>query len=438
MNERAGSVPPVYRMGSAASRTRPAAKSRARQSPARASLPDVAQVMAPSQSPSAVSPSSGSHDAEPAAGPQREPGAASPDGLVPQESAPSTLPAGLPQAEKQPSWPRVIATTLQLWLQRRVLGGPEARTGRPAVARRMAIAFGIAVVVFAAGALTISLALGHGTTRAAHGARAAAKPHQGAGSPGGGALQQAAKNRATASAWVAAEVGHGTIVSCDPVMCAALQHAGFPAGNLLTLGPDATDPMGSQLVVATTALRSQLGRHLASVYAPVVIASFGTGASRVDIRVEAPDGSSAYLLDQRADLLARRESGQQLLHNKNLHVTGTARQAVAAGNVDPRLLITLAALATQHNVYVYRFGDQGPGAAAAVPMRMVRLAALVPRAHPRKNSYLQSLVSFLRAQQVPFRPIVTVVRNPGHTTAIQIQFPAPSPLGLLGGAKGTP
>jgi hypothetical protein len=300
----------------------------------------------------------------------------------------------------------------------------------------MAIAFGIAIVVFAAGALTIALALGHGSSHATarRATHHAAGTHKGVSAVnlGGGALQQAARNRARASTWVAAEVSHGTIVSCDPVMCAALQRAGFPAGNLLTLGPDATDPMGSQLVVATTAVRSQLGSRLASVYAPVVIASFGSGASRVDVRVEAPDGSSAYLLDQRGDLLARRESGQQLLRNKNLHVTGTARQAVVAGDVDPRLLITLAALTAQHNVYVYRFGDQGPGAAAGIPMRMVRLAALVPQGHPGKNSYLQSLVSFLRAQQAPYRPNVTVVRNPGHTTAIQIEFPAPSPLGLLG------
>jgi hypothetical protein len=292
----------------------------------------------------------------------------------------------------------------------------------------MVVAFGVAIVVFAAGALTIGLALGHGPGRGAAGAHKGVRTIKLAG----GALQQAAQNRAKAAAWAATELNRGTIVSCDPVMCAALHRAGFPAGNLLALGPAATDPMGSQIVVATTALRSQLGSHLASVYAPVVIASFGTGASRVDIRVEAPDGSSTYLLDQRADLLARRESGHQLLHNKNLHVTGTARQAVAAGNVDPRLLITLAALTTRHDVYVYRFGDQGPGAAAAVPMRMMRIAALIPRRQSAGDSYLQSVVSFLRAQQAPYRPSVTVVHLPGHTTAIQIQFPAPSPLGLLG------
>ena len=52
--------------------------------------------------------------------------------------------------------------------------------------------------------------------------------------------------------------------------------------------------MGSQIVVDTTVLRNQLGSQLPSVYAPVIIASFGTGASRVDVRVEAPDGAAAY------------------------------------------------------------------------------------------------------------------------------------------------
>jgi hypothetical protein len=280
----------------------------------------------------------------------------------------------------------------------------------------------------AAGALTIALAQsrtrspGHNSARSVRTVKLST-----------GALRLAAQNRQQAAAWIVAQVSRGAIVSCDPMMCATLQQHGFPAGNLLTLGPSAADPMGSQLVVATTVLRSQLGPHLADVYAPVVIASFGTGASRVDLRIEAADGARAYLLSQRADLLARASAGRQLTRNKDLHVTGTARQELAAGRVDSRLLMILAALTSQrHAVDIYSFGDSGPGAAGAVPLRMMRIAALNPRHRRGKAGYLDSVLQFLRAQQPPYLASTAVLHLPGHETAIQIEFPAPSQLGLLG------
>ena len=200
------------------------------------------------------------------------------------------------------------------------------------------------------------------------------------------ALEAAARNRQQAAAWITAQVSHAAIVSCDPVMCQALTTAGYPAGDLLTLGPSATDPMGSQIVVDTTVLRNQFGSKLPNVYAPVVIAGFGTGASRVDVRVEAPDGSGCLPVSQRADLLTRQQDGQQLLGNKDLHLAAAARQAIAAGDVDTRLLVTLVALMGQrYPIYVYRFGDVGPGATPGVPMRMMRIAALVQRGPARQQ-----------------------------------------------------
>lgn len=58
-------------------------------------------------------------------------------------------------------------------------------------------------------------------------------------------------------------------------MCAALAQHGVPPGNLLLLGPGAGDPLGSDVVVETAAVRGLFGRRLAAVYAPEVLASFG-------------------------------------------------------------------------------------------------------------------------------------------------------------------
>lgn len=343
-------------------------------------------------------------------------------------SQPSTA-APRPGDGGQPSWPRVIATTLQLWLQRKVLGAEDAAGGRRR-SRRRAGASGLAIVVLAAAALTIALAQGRSTP----GSRGSAAAGPKIAHPvrlSGAALAVAAANRQQAAVWVAAQVSHSVVVSCDPAMCAALQAHGFPAGDLLALTATANDPMGSGIVMSTTALRNQFGSRLPDIYAPVVIASFGTGATRVDVRVEAPDGSQAYLVSQRADLLARQQSGQQLLHNKNLHVTGASRLDIAAGHVDPRLLLTLAALMDQgYPVYIDRLGDTGPGAAADVPLRMVRIAGRGP-AHGKKDAYLHSVLRFLRAQQAPYRASVAVAYVSGRPF-VQIEFAAPSPLGLLG------
>ena len=67
-----------------------------------------------------------------------------------------------------------------------------------------------------------------------------------------------------------------------------------PSGNLpWCLGPGAGDPLGSDVVLGTAAVRGLFGSRLAAVYAPEVLAGFGTGPARIDVRIVAPDGSAA-------------------------------------------------------------------------------------------------------------------------------------------------
>jgi hypothetical protein len=130
-------------------------------------------------------------------------------------------------------------------------------------------------------------------------------------------------------------------------MCAALQASGIPAGRLLVLGTAAADPLGSDVVVATVALRTQFGARLESVYAPVVIASFGSGPGRIDVRAVAPDGAAAYRAALAADRRARIVAGSQLLRNRRIWAAADIRAALSAGGVDPRLLAMFAALAAE-------------------------------------------------------------------------------------------
>jgi len=322
------------------------------------------------------------------------------------------------EAPPAPAWSKVIATTIRLWLQRRVLRVPDG-PGAEHLVRRRALAAGLPVVIVAAAAAGVTLARQH----------SAGDRHRAVTALlGEASMAAAARNRIHAAAWIAAQVSRGVIVACDPLMCSALRGDGFPAGDLEVLGTGAGDPLGSGLVVSTMALRSELGLRLTSVYAPAVLASFGSGTSSVTVQVTAPDGAAAYLSAAHADLVARVHGGDQLRRNGNVHLLPASQAELAAGQVDSRLLITLAALAHSVPVYVHQFSGLGPAASDGTPMRTVTISAAVVL--PHHASYTGAVLAFLQAQRAPFLATATV-SGTGVATVLQIAFTAPSPLGLL-------
>ncbi len=321
-----------------------------------------------------------------------------------------------------PSWGTVLATTIRLWWQRRV---------RPSAAGprwRVVTVLVLAAVLLAAAALGVTLSRGHAAAGAPH---TATGPGARAQSPGA-ALRAAATVRTAAARWLVQQVAPGAIVACDPQMCAAAQRAGLPAARLLVLGTGTAGPLSSDVLVATAAVRQEFGARLASVYAPDVLASFGTGSAQVAIRVVAPDGAAAYAASLRADHAARVSAGKQLLRNPRIHASPRALPGLANGQVDARLLTVFAALATLHSVRVLGFAAPPAGLSPGLPLRSADIAPAGPGTRARPNS-IQSLASFLRAQLTPYRPAsVTEVRLPGGGTALRVEFAAPSPLGLLG------
>ncbi len=230
---------------------------------------------------------------------------------------------------------------------------------------------------------------------------------------------------------MASQVSGDAIVACDPAMCSALLAQGVTAGNLLVLRSAAADPLGSDVVMATAAVRSQFGARLASVYAPEVIASFGSGELRIDVRAVAPDGAAAFQLALAADLAARRAAGSQLLRNSRIGTSPGARAALLAGQVDSRLLITLAALAVSGPLQIESFGGSGPRADPACPAADGRAGgARCPR-RPSAAS-LRNMLAFVRAQRPPYLPArAGIVRDAHGLPVLSVEFAAPSPVGLL-------
>lgn len=279
---------------------------------------------------------------------------------------------------------------------------------------------GLVIVVFAAGALTMRLIGRNSPAASGHPAH-----------PTGGAVAAAAATRSEAAAWVTTEVSHGAIVACDPVMCNVLKQHGFPAGSMLPIASPANDPLGSAVVIADAAVRNYFGPRLKDEYAPVAIASFGSGTAQIQVLVIAADGALAYGKALQADQRARRLTGQELLSNPRITTSPAARADIASGQVDSRLLISLAPLAAQvHEVRIASFSPAAPGAAPGVPLRSMDLA--VPDG-TSASSYLAAAQSFLRAQRAPYlASTIDVTRLADGSRVLRVGFSAPSPLGLLG------
>jgi hypothetical protein len=319
---------------------------------------------------------------------------------------------GTAQAAQLPSWPQVLATTFRLWAQRR--RRPASAPGR----RRLIIAVVLVAILLGGGAITAVLASNAGSGR---------------GHAGNGALGIVATVRGQAATWVAQQVAADAIVACDPAMCSVLQAKGIAASRLLVLESGNADPLGSDVVMATAAVRAQFGSRLASVYAPEVLASFGRGSARIVVRAVAPDGAAAYQAALRADLQARMLVGRQLLDNPRLAASASARRQLVAGDVDSRLLTTLATLAALYPIDVAGFGGSGAQASPGVPLRLADISGAAGLDGTHSAASLASLKGFLLAQRAPYLPAeVKTVRLATGQAVLRVEFTAPSPLGLLG------
>ena len=169
-----------------------------------------------------------------------------------------------------PSWSQVVVTTMRLWFERH--RGTAQGKKLTARSRRLLIALS-AIAAMAAGAL-ITLAFTQDGQKAA-----SPQPSYAAHSTPS-MLQIAAANRAQAAGWIAEQILPSAIIGCDSAMCSSLQAAGVSAGRLYEFQPTTPDPLNATVVVATPAVRAQFGSRLTSVYAPLLIAAFGTGAEQ--------------------------------------------------------------------------------------------------------------------------------------------------------------
>ena len=303
----------------------------------------------------------------------------------------------------------MLVNTVKLAVVRRLgAAGLKRRRGngsRPGHARRR-WRFAALVLALAGAAVSVLWLTGGLTGTPSRAARVPAA--------GTGPLSRAAGAQARAAAWIAGQVSGNAIIACYPGMCAALQEQGVAAGRLMPLQSAAASPLGASVLVTSLSA----GGQLADQYAPALIASFGSGGNRVEVRAVEPGGASAYRAALRADLAARRAAGSQLLRNSQVQFTAPDAAQLRAGEVDARVLATLAALASQYSFRVTGFGDASPG--AAVLFREVSITGV--------GRGVAAALAMIRAQNRLYLPAhAATVGQDG----LSIEFAAPSPLGLL-------
>jgi hypothetical protein len=321
---------------------------------------------------------------------RREQGAAEHNGAA--QSAPRQLAAAVPARAHLPAQP-----------QPRVPEAPGSRRYRTSAL------IAAVVVLVGAGSLAIARSLhtsAHAPTRAV-------------------GITTVTRNEA--AAWVAQQVS-GAVVSCDPVMCQALRAHGVLPDDLLELLPKTRTPAGSQIVVATAVIRDQFGSRLASAYAPAVLASFGSGKARIDIRQIVPNGAAAYRSALNADLQNRKKF-ESLLVGNYLQVAAAPRahKQLLAGQVDTRLglLIEGIAIYLPQPVEIVAFGDLGPGASAGIPLRSATLAG--------SKATLRSMLAWTRSKAArPYNPTHAEITQVGGQQVLIVEFAAPIQLGLFG------
>ena len=310
----------------------------------------------------------------------------------------------------EPSWGRVLLTTVELWASRHLRLG----------VKKLVLIAAAAVAAIVLAALQFAGAFAGAMPQAV---RPAVSERDVSARSVSAQPAPAAKARFEAAAWITGQVSGTAIIGCYPAMCAALHAQGVDASRLVPLGPKLTGVLGT-VVIATLPSADQ---SLVDQYAPALIASFGSGDFRIEIRAVAPGGTAAYQSALRADLSARKSAGAQLLRNPRIRFSALDAARLREGEVDPRLLATLAALSTQFAFRVTGFGDSSPGA----PL-LYREVTVASDGDGNGTAGLAAALAMVNAQESPYLPAHSAIVRPGTGQAVLlIEFAEPSPLGLL-------
>lgn len=222
-----------------------------------------------------------------------------------------------------------------------------------------------------------------------------------------------------AERWVVTNLG-GTSVRlvADDAVWVDLVEAGLSPQQVVAsttfdlpedVAPPAPGTWGDYDVVLSTDSVRDVPEAEAALRGSVALATFGTGADRVEIRrigARSDDNGGADVVAQ----------GEGLARNPSVQLTDEAREALVAGEVDSRVMTMLVALATDDPLEVVAFPADPAEVEAGVARRVVEL-----RFGSRDEA--RAAAAVLEAQQAPYRPADVEIDPDGQVTVTYVPAP---------------
>ncbi len=250
---------------------------------------------------------------------------------------------------------------------------------------------------------------------------------------------------ALTESWVSANLPVDARIVADAGVMAALTRSGTPAWDLLDYrqldalrAPAvATDWKAYDFVVSTPQLRTGLsatGQTRRALAGSVVVASYGAGAGRVEVReIEAAPSTevaNAEMASQRAArMAASADAGRQLLTSTTIRLSPDAAQQAVSGYVDGRLLAMLVGLGWQHTLTVGGFTDPDAGGLFANRLRQVSILVVDGTLVSAESAQVTAVMNWLAAQSGEFRPSAVAVR--GSQLLIRFRITGPGDARVL-------
>lgn len=208
----------------------------------------------------------------------------------------------------------------------------------------------------------------------------------------------------------------GAVVLVDDASWTALASAGWPTAFLLPFGSCPAGCPTPEWAVLTTSGQRDRPRFPAA-------SAFLDGTTKVAVFGSGPDAVTVSRFGEPADLAgpaeseARARAGAALASSTQVRCEGRTRDALNAGDVDPRLLATVTALAALQPVRLVDFPSPPSEAATGQPLRRLVVSGADDAA----------IAGFFTAQRATFEP-ASVVRVPD---GVLVTYPLFPPSGLL-------
>jgi hypothetical protein len=235
--------------------------------------------------------------------------------------------------------------------------------------------------------------------------------------------------RREADRWIVQNVPPNRRLIVDDALWADLVEAGmstnqvagyttFDAGTDVGIEPERRW-QDYDVVVSVDSVRAFPDRYpdvRAALHGSAVLAVFGTGKDRVEVRKIVPGGADRTGTASPArghDAATALKAGAELARNPAVALAPAARRALVAGRVDQRIMTTLVAVAAGRPVSVDSFSSDPAEAGTGAPYRSVAFRA-------RSDDDARAIRRLLADQVPPHRPTAIAI---GPDARMTVTYP---------------